>query len=301
MSLQNTLRSPIRLTGIEPYGGNAVNVTISPAEENAGIVFQTPRGDVKANLYYASASRNSILLDNGRVKVINVEHILATLYAYGIDNALIRLERLPSRSFKFLSMLGVASDVAVVPNNGAREKNLCDMIDDAGLEQQKAERTTLGVKNSFGNGMLWFEPAGTGLAVAVTTNYPIPGEQSFELQINAVSYRDELARSRPYAKGIPAWMPLIMADAIASFWYPTFGIDHGHNASNVFLPVRTKKEWHAQETSPAEIARHTIVDRLGALALLDGRLDGVKVTARYSGHVNDLMVLKENISRFVRK
>lgn len=296
MQLQNTLRNEIRLMGIEPYGGNLVMITIKPAEEDVGILFQTPNGDIQAKLNYASESRSSILLDNGRTQVINVEHILATLYAYGIDNALIELKRMKSKSFELLEGFGLATKVEVVPVFGQRERTLCDRIEEVGLEQQTRERSLLGIAQPAFKNKLYFSPIARGLVITATTNYKIPGKQEFTAEITPQTYKDRLSKSRPYAKHVPVWMSTKLASAIASLANPSFGIGHGYENTNVFLPVRTANEWYQQEIYPAEIARHTIVDRLGALALLDGRLEGVRVIARFSGHANDLIILREMTS-----
>ncbi|MBI2655115.1 UDP-3-O-acyl-N-acetylglucosamine deacetylase [Candidatus Woesearchaeota archaeon] len=295
MSLQNTIGASIHLVGVECYGGNYVETIIKPAQEDTGVIFQTKKGDIRAKLDYASQSRSSILLNNGRVQILNVEHILATLYAYEIDNALIEVRRIPSRSFRFLSELGLATDVEVVPIFEDREKTLCDKLDEAGVEQQHKERVTLKIDKPVYTERLSFEPIDTGLILVATTNYPIPGEQTVSIQLTPQSYRDELSRSRPYAKHAPLWLPKKLASAIAAVMFPSFGIWHGFDNSKVFLPVKNEDEWYKSQryASGDEITRHTIVDRLGALALLEGRLEGVRVLAKYSGHANDLRVLRE--------
>ncbi|MBI2558858.1 UDP-3-O-acyl-N-acetylglucosamine deacetylase [Candidatus Woesearchaeota archaeon] len=301
MSLQNTIKTSVHLTGIEYYGGNYVETVIKPAEENTGIIFRTKNGNIKAKLDYAAQSRSSILLNNGRVQILNVEHILATLYAYGIDNALIEIKRTPSKSFRLLSELGLTTGIEVVPTFEDREKTLCDKLDGAGIEQQRTERKELRINKPVYTEKLSFEPINSGLILVATTNYPIPGEQTVAIQITPQSYRDELSRSRPYAKHAPVWLPKRLVSAIAAVMFPSFGIGHGFDSSKVFLPVKNKEEWYKTQRYPDgdEIARHTMVDRLGALALLNGRLEGVRVLARYSGHENDLRVLRELIHNFL--
>lgn len=100
MHYQHTLRVPIEYEGTEFYGGQKVRVNISPLEEDHGIIFETKKGQVKADIHRARQSRSSVLLEDKGVGVLHVEHMLATLFAYGIDNALVRLDRVPSRSYK---------------------------------------------------------------------------------------------------------------------------------------------------------------------------------------------------------
>jgi UDP-3-O-[3-hydroxymyristoyl] N-acetylglucosamine deacetylase len=292
MQFQQTLRKLIEYNGIEFYGGNEVQVRIEPADEDTGIVFVTQRGRVKANIHGASQSRSSILLRDGRAKVINVEHILATLFAYGVDNAVIKLKKIPTRSFRVLDLCGLATSVEVVPVLPDREWTLCNKIEEAGLERQTDKRKLLYLLKEVPTGLLKFTPTKEGLIIRATTDYSVPGKQSAEFEITPRNYRDELARARPYEKHLPLWVPLGLMDFGASLFYPTFGIGHGFSSENVFLPVRTREEWEKQERYHGEIARHSIVDRLGAISLLEGRLEGVMVYANRSGQRNDIQVLQ---------
>ena len=293
MQLQRTIKKDICYDGIDFYGGNKVNVYLRPSEADTGIVFRTGNGHVGANISYASASQCSILLKNGSAAAIHVEHILATLFAYGIDNAFIDLVRVPSRSFSFLNRVGLATNIEVAPVSDDREVTLCEKIEEIGVEIQSRERRLLTLDAPVYTEKLSFEPInGDGLVIKATTDYPIPGEESLEVLITPETYKSQLARSRMYAKHLKFGVHSRIASAVASLVYPSFGIGHGFTPSTVFLPARTLEEWREQENVPSEIAAHTIVDRLGALALLDGRLDGVKVTTRFSGHKNDLYVIR---------
>ena len=124
MSLQQTLKRKISYFGREFYGGNNVEVVVEPADENTGIVFLTTKGEVKADIRNARQSRSSIMLQSGNAKIIHVEHFLATLYAYGIDNAFVSARRIPSRSYRLLKALNIATDIDVIPTCSDRELTL---------------------------------------------------------------------------------------------------------------------------------------------------------------------------------
>ena len=95
-------------------------------------------------------------------------------------------------------------------------------------------------------------------------------------------------------------MPESLQSALASFIiFPRFGIGHGISHDSAFMPTKTVKEWEKQERVEAEIAAHTIMDRLGALALLDGRLQGIEVTCNRSNHPHDIHTLKKYKKHFV--
>ncbi len=90
---QRTLAKDIVFSGIGLHSGKKVNVRISPAPANTGIVFV--RTDIKGSpsikaspenlskLFYAtSLCKDSFCIDT-------VEHLMAALFAFGIDNAII--------------------------------------------------------------------------------------------------------------------------------------------------------------------------------------------------------------------
>ncbi len=293
---QRTVGRSLEYTGIEFYGGCEVRVLIEPAEEDSRIVFESNKGSVRADINLARQSKSSIMLEDGKTRVIHVEHILATLYAYGIDNARVRLERIPSGSYSLLDKLGIATDIAVVPVSQDRELTLCKKLDEAGYEEQGKERKSLYLQEPIISEKLSFEKIERGLIISAKTDYPIPGEQKVEFEINSQNYRDELARSRMYVKHLPRGIPKKIGSFLACFAYPQFGIGHGFTPETVFLPVKNAKEWTRQELMFAEIARHSIVDRLGAIALLPGRLEGVKVSAYRSGHQNDINFLRDYVA-----
>jgi len=51
---------------------------------------------------------------------------------------------------------------------------------------------------------------------------------------------------------------------------------------------------------PAELACHAIIDRLGEISLLRGRLEGVKAEFDRAGHKDAIPVLQQSIEYFIR-
>ena len=92
---QSTIKNKFELVGYEPYGGNIVKVGFYPADSDTGIVFSTKKGSIVASLDHASQYKSSVLLRDGDLGVLHVEHLLATLYAYGVDNLRVNVERQP--------------------------------------------------------------------------------------------------------------------------------------------------------------------------------------------------------------
>ena len=96
MSKQKTLKSEFSVSGKGLHTGVFANLKAKPAPENHGVVFcrvDLPEKPLIPALaeYVAQTSRGTVLKD-GNVTISTVEHLLSTLYAFGIDNCLIELD-----------------------------------------------------------------------------------------------------------------------------------------------------------------------------------------------------------------
>ena len=307
MQLQHTLDKRIEIVAREVFGGNKVRLKISPAPPDTGIVFRTSKGDVKADIKHAFAYDHTMILDNGKVRVAYFEHMLATLFAYGVDNCYADIER-TSGCFKFLQKVGIATDIEMVPTPEDRELTLCNLLDGNVVPQEGHNRKLVTLSKKIENENLSFYPIqGDGLKITVITDYPLPGREKMTFEITPETYKRELSEARAYAQ-IPHGVPTAIASIQAALSHPRFGIGHGYNSnhypngSNLFLPVSTEAEWRRQEVYRAEVLRHSVVDRTAAAALIPGRLCGVEIMAYRSGHVNNLFVTKEYVvPNLVRK
>ena len=93
---QKTIKSPIFFNGVGIHSGKAVKMTLYPANEDFGIVFK--RIDLDVNNYVKVTSQNidvskycSKLKNAHGVCVHTVEHLLATLHAFNVNNVLVEI------------------------------------------------------------------------------------------------------------------------------------------------------------------------------------------------------------------
>ena len=93
---QQTLNRPANFSGIGLHSGNRVNMTILPAPANSGVRFRRVdldgKPEIEARVENVGETNRSTTLAKGNVKVHTVEHVLAALAGYGIDNAIIELD-----------------------------------------------------------------------------------------------------------------------------------------------------------------------------------------------------------------
>jgi UDP-3-O-[3-hydroxymyristoyl] N-acetylglucosamine deacetylase/3-hydroxyacyl-[acyl-carrier-protein] dehydratase len=93
---QQTLNRPATFSGIGLHSGNRVNMTILPAPANSGVRFRrvdlADKPEIEARVENVSETNRSTTLARGNLKVHTVEHILAALAGFEIDNAIIELD-----------------------------------------------------------------------------------------------------------------------------------------------------------------------------------------------------------------
>jgi len=335
MPNQRTLSDPVELTGTDLLGGCRVDVIIYPGAEDTGYMFTTPSGPLSEDYLEARIENvdpmgpftRSVRLSNQSGGVIHSEHLLATLHE-SVDNAIIELNRHPSKSFRALSWSGGGGKYQVVPIFDGLQTTVCEAIEEVGTKEQEAPRKTLKLTRRFDSGevspklkgRLVFEPRRDDqLYIGSKIYYPLQiVAQECGFFITPENYRNELSWSRPYGQHaqpgsmIPGirntWLgkcvaPELLARIVACGLYFSYGLSHGLSTKNVFYPVHTEKEWDAREFELAqslgrkscygEIARHKIVDFLGGgAALLPGRLEGMQIHIYRTNHAQDLEVLQ---------
>ena len=296
MSLQCTINRDFELVGRCCYSGSVVKVEFYPCDAGEGIVFDTLHGCVSAKLENAMPSRRSIMLRQGRGEILAVEHVLSNLYAHGVDNVYVKVRRVKGRTIaERLAYNTRRSKTETFPSANSFDLELCDKLDEIGLKELGKEREVLRLSGPFERQGLFFYPIESGLVMNAKTVYSPIGKQEIELEIKPERYREELAFSRPYMalSKVRKLFGKSGCSLIASILNYDLGIGHGFTEKNVFLPTDTTEEWINQEVKGAEVARHSIVDRLGAIALLGKRLEGVRCEMYFSSHANDLKVLRE--------
>ena len=113
-------------SGIGLHSGNRVNMTILPAPANSGIRFRRVdlegKPEIEARVENVGETNRSTTLAKGNVKIHTVEHVLAALAGYGIDNAVIEL------------------DANEPPIADGSSRDFCKIIRDAGIAPQAEKR-----------------------------------------------------------------------------------------------------------------------------------------------------------------
>ncbi len=123
---QQTLNRPASFSGIGLHSGNRVNMTILPAPANNGVRFRRVdldgKPEIEARVENVTDTNRSTTIARGNVRVHTVEHILAALAGYGVDNVIIELD----------------ANEPPIADGSSRE--FCKIIQEAGIVPQAEKR-----------------------------------------------------------------------------------------------------------------------------------------------------------------
>jgi UDP-3-O-[3-hydroxymyristoyl] N-acetylglucosamine deacetylase len=90
MILQRTIKKPTTISGIGLHSGARINLRMRPASANTGIIFHRTDGeqtvDIKACSENVVDTRMATVIGHQGLTVSTIEHFMAALAAFGIDN-----------------------------------------------------------------------------------------------------------------------------------------------------------------------------------------------------------------------
>ena len=284
---QLTLSKPFTLTGKGLHTGAMVEATVMPAPEGHGYKFQ--RTDLEGEPVIDALAENVVstqrgtVIARGEISVSTIEHLMAALYASGVDNALIRV------------------NAPEVPILDGRSKLWIEAINATGLTEQKAEKDFYVVKHKI---ELADEATGSKILILPDDEFSVEVKVNFESPVLSNQYASmehinefetEIAGARTFVF-VREIEPLVRAgyikggdldNAIVIYDSPlsqesldkiadTMGVEH-HTVDG-FGYINPKPLAHDNEP-----ARHKLLDIIGDIALIGRPLKG-KIIATKPGH-----------------
>lgn len=269
---QQTLKDKIEYSGIGIHTGRDVTMRFCPAPPNHGIVFK--RVDlagsplIPATVEYVCELLRSTTIGVGNVKIHTVEHVLAALHAYHIDNLLIEINNIEP------PVGNGSSDVFV------------DMIENVGIEVQEADTHIFKVDTPIywmDNEIQVIALPYDGFRVSYTLNYPgskILKAQFHTLEITPESFKNEISPCRTFSLYEEVSMLLDK------------GLIKGASLDNA---VVIKEDVVLSKNGlffPDEMVRHKILDVIGDLKLV-GIDFYAHIIAIRSGHASNHELAKK--------
>ena len=254
---QHTLRDVLEFEGVGLHTGAPGRVRIRPQVAGSGLRFRLNGGAVSfpAHANYVVETRRATVVGSGEHTVSTVEHLLAALFAMGVDNAAIEVE---------------GPEIPVLDGSSA---TFAAAIAKLGLVDQRAPRATFSIERPIvvrdGDALLAIAPSDS-FRIRFAVDYAPPiGAQFIDATIDPDYFIREIAPARTFGY-------LHEVEALRNA-----GLARGGTLDNalVFAPdgPLTPQRW------PNEVVRHKTLDLIGDFALL-GAWPKLEVVSVKSGH-----------------
>ncbi len=125
--MQKTLKGEISLKGKGLHTGAIINMTIKPASENTGIVFVRTDLEgcpqIRAIADNVTDTSRSTTIKSGEASVTTIEHLMASFYGTGVDNAIVEVSapEIPIMDGSAKDFVEAINNIGVIDQNVARE------------------------------------------------------------------------------------------------------------------------------------------------------------------------------------
>ena len=260
---QRTIARPVLVEGFGLFGGADVRMSLLPARENSGLVFErvdlAGRPRVPARLAYLVNQPRRTVLERGTARVEMVEHVLAALAGLWIDNCHIQLDALEppvgdGSSLEIVEALlyaGIAEQTALQTQFPVPDELQVSTPGERGsLQARRSDSYTIRYDLDYGDTVI--KP------------------QTFTATITPEEFVREIAFARTFV--LESEVALLRARGF------------GHRATTQNLLVFGPRGVVENALrAPDECARHKLLDCIGDLALCGGSPVG-SFHARQSGH-----------------
>ena len=266
---QQTLAKLVSYSGIGLHSGNEVSMTLLPAPVNTGIIFRRvdleSRFEIPAQVKYVTDTSRSTTLANGKVKVQTVEHVLASLAGFGINNAIIEID----------------SNEPPIADGSSRQ--FCRMIEEAGIEKQVEEVEPVAITDTIeyllGDTMMSALPY-DGFKISCTSSDNAGRfTQFFSIDLTVKSWEKEISHARTFC--FYEEIEFLIKN----------GLIRGGSLENAIViredAVLTTEPMRYRE----EFVRHKILDIIGDLSLV-GRPLKCHIVAIKPGHAANCELAK---------
>lgn len=299
MSKQKTLKEAFSLSGKGLHTGLDITVTFNPAADNHGCKIQ--RIDLEGEPVIDAVAENVIDTQRGTVigkkdvVVSTIEHAMAALYAYEIDNCLIQVN---APEFPILD----GSSMSYV-----------EKIENAGVVEQSEDKDYYIVKQKVevkdpetGSSILILPDDKFSVSALISFNSPILSNQYATLE-DLSDFKNEIATARTFVF-VREIEPLVknnlikggdLDNAIVIYDQKMDQSELDHIADLMNQPHQDCEQLGYLNNKPLvfdnEPARHKLLDILGDIALLGKPIKGRIIATRPGHKINNKM------ARHIRK
>jgi UDP-3-O-[3-hydroxymyristoyl] N-acetylglucosamine deacetylase/3-hydroxyacyl-[acyl-carrier-protein] dehydratase len=261
---QHTLKNPVSYSGIGLHSGNKVSLTIVPAPANSGLRFRRTdldgKPEIEARAEYVTDTQRSTTLAKGAVKIHTVEHVLASLAAVGIHNAVIELD----------------ANEPPIADGSARE--FARLIRDAGMVAQTETvepfKVTAPLELTVGETQMAVFPHNGFKITCTSSDRGGRFTQFFSVEITPETWDKEISHARTFC--FYEEIEFLIRNGLIKGGSLENAIVIRDDAILTTEPLRYREEF----------VRHKILDIIGDLALVGRPIHAHVIAVRPSHHAN---------------
>ena len=260
MIQQRTIRQTVSAVGIGLHSGRKVKLVMRPAAPDTGIVFRrvdlTPTVELPARAEAVNDTRMATTLNEGKVVVATIEHLMSALSGLGIDNLIVDVD---------------APEIPIMDGSGA---TFVYLLRSVGLLEQPKPKRFVRVKKTVEvrDGDKWarLDPhEGFILDFLIAFGHPAIDQtvQHAVVDLGEVTYEQAVSRARTF--GFVSDVELLRS----------MGLAKGGTLENAIVMDEFRVLNADGLRSDDEFVKHKILDAMGDLYVL-----GHPLLAAYSAH-----------------
>lgn len=267
---QQTLKNEITIEGVGLHSGLKSVLTLRPAPQNTGIVFEQNGFQIKALYSNVSDTQNCTCLQNENIRIATIEHLMAALYIRSIDNIVISCSN------------------PELPIMDGSAKYFIEALKKDNIQEQIAPKRflkvlkTVSFEDGKGNFITLNPPQKDDLHIYFEIEFPsqIVGHQVFDSDISFDLFNKQIAPSRTFCEKY-------QIDYLRSV-----GLIKGGSLENAVVldgnQILNPDGFRVQN----ECVNHKVLDLIGDL-YTSGYYILANVKAVKTGHFHNNMVLKK--------
>lgn len=270
---QRTLKREVSFSGIGIHTGKQVELKFTPSRVGTGIVFQridlAGQPKIPATLEYVCDTHlRSTTIGLKDVRIHTVEHVLAAISAYNIDNLVIKI-----------------SDVEPPIGNGSSDV-FVDMIEKAEVLEQELTHSIYSLQKPI----FWSEGGihlvalpYDGCRFSYTLHYPnskMLKSQFYSFLLSPEAFKKEIAPCRTF----------LLYEEVAALM--DLGLIKGGSLDNAVVVKEDAIFSKGGLFFPDEMVRHKILDMIGDLSLVGFTIQAHVIAIR-AGHASNFAFAKK--------
>lgn len=273
---QRTIKQQIEVQGIGLHSGNSVLLRLLPAPVNTGIVFRridlNPIAEIKATpeLVKETTLCTGLVSDTG-VRVQTIEHLMASIASFGIDNLYVELN---------------SPEVPIMDGSSAAFVLLFQEVGIINQEMPKQFfRITKKIRVTDGDKWAELSPSDSNkfnLDFTIDFNHPVflKEHANYNMDLTTSNFIEQLSRCRTF--GFLKDIEYLQKN----------GLCRGGSLSNAIVLDETRIVNEEGLRYSNEFVRHKMLDAIGDLFLCNHNLIGNYAAYKSGHHLNNQLVRK---------